>query len=82
MAQSPPKCPGEAPTGGSKPAKMPRGGADRWLTAGQNAPVRRRPVVKSPPTGLGEAPPGDFGGGAFGARGLHAYSVGRLSCHG
>ena len=70
VANGPPKCPGEAPTGGSKPAKMPRRGADRWFKAGQNAPGRRRPVANGPPKCLGEAPPGDFGGVAGQTRGL------------
>jgi hypothetical protein len=65
VANGPPKCSGEAPTGGSKPAKMPRGGADRWLTARQNAPGRRRPVADGPPKCFGEASPGDFGGVAL-----------------
>ena len=72
VANGPPKCPGEAPTGGSKPAKMPRGGADRWLKAGQNAPGRCRPVADGPPKCFGEASPGDFGGVALQARGLRS----------
>ncbi len=70
VANGPPKYPGEAPTGGSKPAKMPRRGADRWLMARQNALGRRRPVANGPPKCSGEASPGDFGGVALQARGL------------